>query len=276
MTAQDQAIAQHYTHGKLEDAIQAGLVKMKDLSDAPAVELLGAVDEFHIGGRAATKAMTEQLCLHPGQSVLDIGCGLGGTARDLVSSYGCQVSGVDLTPEYISVGKHLNEHVGMGDAITLEVGSALKMPYDDDSFERATMMHVGMNISEKQALFDEIARVVQPDGYVGIYDIMRTGPAPLAYPVAWAASEETSFVTSPDEYQAGLAEAGFEVLDVEEKRDVALNFFAAIKARLANGGPPPLGLHIVMGQDARTKVGNMLANVENGIIAPVQIIARRR
>ena len=38
---------------------------------------------------------------------------------------------------------------------------------------------------------------------------------------------------------------------------------------------PPLGLHIVMGSNARTKVSNMHANVENGVISPVQILARR-
>jgi len=44
---------------------------------------------------------------------------------------------------------------------------------------------------------------------------------------------------------------------------------------LANGGPPPLGLHIVMGSDAKIKVGNMHSNVEKGAIAPVQILAKR-
>ena len=41
-------------------------------------------------------------------------------------------------------------------------------------------------------------------------------------------------------------------------------------------GPPPLGLHILMVQDAPTKTGNMLGNFENGTIAPIVIIAGKR
>jgi hypothetical protein len=41
------------------------------------------------------------------------------------------------------------------------------------------------------------------------------------------------------------------------------------------GGPPPLGLHLVMGADSRLKIGNMMANIELGVIAPVELIARR-
>jgi hypothetical protein len=41
------------------------------------------------------------------------------------------------------------------------------------------------------------------------------------------------------------------------------------------GGPPPLGLHLVMGADSAVKIANMMANIEQGSIAPVELIARR-
>jgi hypothetical protein len=45
-----------------------------------------------------------------------------------------------------------------------------------------------------------------------------------------------------------------------------------MRARIAESGPPPLGVHILMGQDAPTKVANMISNLEQGLIAPVEII----
>ena len=276
MNSTDQQVAAHYTHGSLEGAILAGLEKLRGISEAPLVDQLAGVDEFHMGGRPATKAVADQLQLSPGLKVLDIGCGLGGTARFLATAYGSQVDGVDITKEYVDVGNGLNQRLGLADQIDLAVASAIDMPYDTASFDRATMLHVGMNIVDKDALFSEISRVTKPGGYIGIYDVMRTGDAPIAYPVAWAQDETTSFVGSVDDYRDGLEANGFEIVELIDKSDVALTFFKNMKAKLAESGPPPIGLHIVMGPSAPQKVGNMFANIDNGTIAPVQILARRR
>jgi hypothetical protein len=42
------------------------------------------------------------------------------------------------------------------------------------------------------------------------------------------------------------------------------------------GGPPPLGVHLILGASAPVKFRNMLANIEAGHIAPIQMIATRR
>lgn len=276
MTMIEQEIAQHYTHGSLEGAIRAGLDKLKGVSEASLVDQLAGVDEFHIGGRAETAAAVETLRLNPGLRVLDVGCGLGGTARFVATAYSCQVAGVDLTPEYVEVARNLNRQLGLDGQIDIEQASALDMPFEASSFDRATMLHVGMNIADKNALFREIGRVTKPGGYLVVYDIMRTDDQPLSYPVAWAASEATSFLATAEAYRSALEESGFAVLEEINKRDVALEFFGKMKARLAEGGPPPLGLHIVMGKDAPQKVANMFANIEKGSIAPVQMLAQRK
>ncbi len=275
MLGTEQKVAEHYTHGELAEAIAAGLEAMETHSDASHLDLLAGVDEFHIGGRPATKALAEWLDLGPLHDVLDIGCGLGGTARFLNSIYGCKVTGFDLTPEYVAVANKLNRDLGVSNQIDLSVANALATPYDDARFDRAFMLHVGMNISDKVALMTEIARVTKPGALFGVYDVMRQSDRPVAYPVAWASDEGTSFLASPEEYCSALQAAGFEILKTEDKRDVALTFFETIKARLAEGALPPLGLHIVMGKDAKSKIGNMHTSVDIGAISPVQILARR-
>ena len=229
-----------------------------------------------MGGRAATRVIAEQLRLSAGLRVLDVGCGLGGTARFLATAHGCRVAGVDLTREFIEVGESLNRKLDLDKRISLSVASALAMPYEDASFDRVTMLHVGMNISDKSALFSEIARVTKSSGYLVVYDVMRTDDQPLAYPVAWAQEEATSFLGSIEDYRNAMEANGFEVLEEINRRDLALEFSKNLKARLAAGGPPPLGLHIVMGKGAPQKIANMYASVQRGSIAPVQILARRR
>lgn len=45
--------------------------------------------------------------------VLDVGCGLGGAARYIVSQYKSHVTGIDLTPEYIETGKTICSWLGL-------------------------------------------------------------------------------------------------------------------------------------------------------------------
>jgi hypothetical protein len=71
-----------------------------------------------------------------------------------------------------------------------------------------------------------------------------------------------------------LGAAGFEVTEVEDRTAFAVDFFRQSLANAA-AGAPPLGLHIVMGASAPAKLGNMLANLQAGAIAPTLMLARR-
>jgi ubiquinone/menaquinone biosynthesis C-methylase UbiE len=87
-----------------------------------------------------------------------------------------RVTGIDLTSEYVETGKALCKWVGLDQRIVLHQGSALAMPFADNHFDGAYMLHVGMNIEDKDKLAAEVARVLRPDSAFGIYDVMRTGP----------------------------------------------------------------------------------------------------
>src|SRR5215469_10959368 len=71
-------------------------------------EDLGALEDFHTLGRIATGQLAELAKLTGEDRVLDAGTGIGGTARFLAATYGCQVSAVDLTAEYCETAGWLN------------------------------------------------------------------------------------------------------------------------------------------------------------------------
>ena len=73
--------ADHYSGSELLAAIQAGLEALGKSPENLDIEDLAPVDEFHIGGRQASEEFLDQLLLDSDQHVLDVGCGLGGTAR---------------------------------------------------------------------------------------------------------------------------------------------------------------------------------------------------
>ncbi len=271
-----QDVTNHYTHGDLATAIRSGIVSLSKKVESITVDDLAPVDEFHIGGRQASEDFLSQLDLSPEKQVLDVGCGLGGAARFVASRYGSRVTGIDLTPEYIETGNVLCGWVGLGNSISLHQGSALAMPFADRAFDRAYMLHVGMNIDDKPKLCSEVSRVLRSDSLFGIYDVMRIGDDELTYPVPWATTAASSALATPAQYREALQAAGFSVIAERNRRDFALAFFDQLRARTAAaGGPPPLGLHILMGRNTPDKVQNMIQNISNGRIAPVELIARK-
>lgn len=272
----DKSVSDHYLHGDLLNAIKAALPSLGKTTDDVTIEDLAPVDEFHIGGRLATDNLIDQLNFSDQSHILDVGCGLGGAARYVAAKYNNRVSGIDLTPEYIETGKALCGWLNLAEYITLEHGSALSMPFEDNMFDGGYMLHVGMNIHDKALLFSEIYRVLKPGAYFGVYDVMRQKDGELIYPVPWATESDTSKLSTPEEYKQALSDAGFKTSTENNRRDFSLDFFKKLREKTeANGGPPPLGLHTLMQESTAEKIKNMIDNISSGHIAPVEIIAQK-
>lgn len=268
-------IISHYRHGSLRSALLDGLQAMGKGPETVTMDDLAPVDEFHMGGRAATESIAERLALGPGQHLLDIGSGIGGATRFLASRHECRATGVDLNPEYIEVAKLLRRWTGLDDRVEYQVASATELPFTDVCFDAATMLHVGMNIPDKAGVMAEAWRVLKPGAVFVVYDVMQVGDGQPVFPVAWAGSAGHSFLATPEDYRSALAAAGFTVESETRRTAMALEVFARMRERIAAGGPPPLGLHILMGADAPVKVGNLIEGLERGCFAPVELVARR-
>jgi ubiquinone/menaquinone biosynthesis C-methylase UbiE len=271
----EQSIIAHYRHGTLEEALLAGLVAAGKNPENLSPDDLAAADEFHLGGRQATQDLAAEFAPAAGMHLLDIGCGLGGPSRFFARHYGCRVTGVDLSEEYVITAGALARRVALDARVSYRVASALALPFPDNSFDAAYMQHVGMNIADKARLFHEVHRVLKPAALFAIYDVMRTGEGPLSYPLPWASDDAGNFIDTPAAYRALLSADGFEVIKERNRAAFALDIFRSLKAKMARGGPPPFGLHIVMGASAPQKVANTVALLECGTIAPVEIICRR-
>lgn len=260
----EQSVSRHYTHGNLEAALLAAVQRAGKNMEALSHADLAIVDEFHIGGRPATRTLGEQIDLPAGAKVLDVGCGIGGPARFFAAERGWKVEGIDLTAEYVEVAKALSKRVGMADKVSFRQASAIALPFDAASFDGAYMIHVGMNIADKTPVFAGIRRVLKPGGVFAIYDVMRASDGAFAYPVPWSSEPGTNHIVSPETYKAALRDAGFELVKERNRREAGLQ-----SMQQRTGGPP-----VVMGDTAVQKVGNMRALLESGVIAPIELIAR--
>ncbi|HEX5346081.1 MAG TPA: methyltransferase domain-containing protein [Pseudonocardiaceae bacterium] len=268
----DQTIADHYSQGELGRKILDALMTLGVDPEHLDPDQLATVDEFHLGGRQATVELLDQLDLRPALRVLDVGSGLGGTARYLARRHGVEVTGVDVTAEYVEVGTSLTRRSGLSKLVQFRQASATTLPFSDGSFDRVCMLHVGMNISDKAALFAEIRRVLVVGGRFGIYDLMRVGPGVITYPVPWAGSAATSFLMEPQRYRELLAQAGLPVQAERDRRGFGIDALHEVRARVARDGLPALGLHLVMAPEPALKIANMLDSLERSVLAPTEMI----
>jgi len=274
-TRVNEAIQTHYTRADLGDVIIAALEKAGKDVNRLTPEDLAPIDEFHIRGRAATIELARAAGLDATKRVLDVGSGVGGTARCLAKEFGCRVTGIDLTDEYCRAAAMLSAKIGLAHLVDYRQGDATDLPFDDQAFDVVWTEHVAMNISDKTRLYKEMHRVLKPGGTLAIYDVLAGPSGPVLFPVPWARTPDTSFLVQPDELRKLLKETGFTVTDWSDTTEAARAWFVSLAEKIRKEGLPPLGFHVLLGADFQAMAQNQGRNLQEGRIVLGQVVARK-
>jgi SAM-dependent methyltransferase len=263
----------HYSARDIEARILAGLrAAGLNPGQRPSPEELGALDHFHTGGLRATRELLEVARIQAADRVLDIGAGLAGSARLLASAVGCRVDCVEMSADYCAGAALLNRLTGLEDWVRVHEGSALDLPFADDSFDVAWMQNVGMNIQDKRRLYDEIGRVLKPGGRF-VFQEMTAGNVGMTYfPLPWATTPEDNYLIPADEMNSMLGAAGFSAVLFEDTSDVHLSRTVANATPAASG---QLGLAVFV-DDLATKAANARRSLEEGQVRLVRGVYRAR
>ena len=232
----ERAVSGHYGWSGLMETIEGELrrhgIEPRDVT----VGQLAPVDNYHWLRLAGTLALADTAAITASDHVLDVGGGIGGPARQLASRFGCRVTVLDLTPEYCVVGERLTEWTRLTDKVSFTPGSALDMPFAEGTFDVVWTQHASMNIPDKKRLYGEIARVVRPGGRFAMFDALAGPVQPIHFPVPWAGDESCSFLLSPEQTRAVVAQAGFREVSWLTNTDEA--FQAALARPDPNAGQP--------------------------------------
>ena len=125
MSQAAQVVADHYRRRALGDAILNALKDAGKDVEHLTPDDLAPVDEFHSGGRNATIRLSQLAEIDGSQRVLDVGCGIGGPSRYLASKFGCQVTGLDLTAEFVTLAGMLAQRTRLADKVRIRVTTAV-------------------------------------------------------------------------------------------------------------------------------------------------------
>lgn len=253
-------VRDHYRATGLTGRLKIALAALGPEGQQLTPQQLAALDQFHTRALAATAELGKLAGVTAGMSVLDIGSGIGGPARFLAATCGCQVTGVDLSEPFVDAARYLTERTGQRGQVSFETASALELPFDTGRFDVALLQHVAMNISDRSRLYREIRRVLKSGGRLAIFDVVLNGGEPH-YPVPWARTPATSFLLTADATRAAIEPAGFRTLAWHDDTEAAKAWIAQLRA---SGPLPSPNLGVVMGPDFAQLAANLGRNLMEG------------
>jgi len=162
------------THPLREQSILRRIVDQKgsladitelDLAQDPITEL---TDQNHIGGVKFVKDLARKAGVGPATDVLDLGCGLGGSARCLAYFFGCRVHGIDLSRERYKEARRLTKLVGLDHLVTFQYGDILRIPRPPRRFDVLWGQSAWVHIEDKESLIKRWCMSLKAGGRVAL------------------------------------------------------------------------------------------------------------
>lgn len=100
------------------------------------------------------------------KSVVDVGCGIGGSSRYLAKKFGAKCQGITLSRIQAQRANALAAAQGLADKVSFQVGDALQQPFPDGQFDLVWSMESGEHMPDKSKFVSELARVAALGGTI--------------------------------------------------------------------------------------------------------------
>ncbi|RTL72821.1 MAG: class I SAM-dependent methyltransferase [Hyphomicrobiales bacterium] len=269
-------VEQHYGRtGTLIERIAAELRGAGANLAAMTQPDLEAIDEFHVRGRRATLELASRMEINRGARVLDIGSGLGGPARTVASRFDCHVTGIDLTADFCDAAQEMSRWVGLADRVDFKQGDVTALDVEPASFDAAMSIHVGMNIAQKDAVYDGVYRALKHGRIFAIYDIVQGEGGEVLYPVPWAREPSISHLATPAQMRHLLEDTGFKLLEEIDSSEESAAWFKDKAGKMQAAKLPTLGFKIFLGESYAQMTANQVRNLAERRIKTVTFVARK-
>jgi phosphoethanolamine N-methyltransferase len=184
------------------------------------------------GGVVSARACIARLGLKPGMRVLDVGCGLGGSAFLMAREHGVSVHGIDLSANMLAGARERVRALGLAKQVTLEHVDVLALPatpHYDVIYSRDVFLH----IHDKPRLMALLRRLLLPHGLLFFTDYGRGEGDPSPEFAAYVAQREYDLRTVRG-YRTLLEQAGFVLITAEDRTAEFVSILQAELARIAD------------------------------------------
>lgn len=191
-------------------------------------------EKFHFAGYQPDESWAEGAARHEhhlaymtgfkkGDKVLDIGCGVGGPAREMAIFTGADITGITINQMQVERGTLYNAQAKLSDQVHLVRANMIDLPFKDNEFDAVYSIEALCCAPDVDKACSEAFRVLKPGGKFGLIDWLITPEYDDSNPkhrLIRSAIERGSAVPqlmTAKTRIANLQKAGFEVLMEEDR-----------------------------------------------------------
>jgi phosphoethanolamine N-methyltransferase len=160
------------------------------------------------GGRNMADELISRMSLTPGARVLDVGCGLGGSAFIMARDFGLFVDGIDLSKNMLALANEKLAANGLSDSVKLQWGDCLELERIDH-YDAVYSRDVFLHIEDKQRLFSVLYAALRPGGTLLFTDYCCSRK-PWSEEFRDYVADRGYSLHTTDEYAGLIINAGFE------------------------------------------------------------------
>lgn len=223
----------------------------------------------------ASAAMTRHLLslagTGPGDKVLDIACGYGGTLR-MLARMGCYPKGIDISGVCVEQARQANTEQGLADRIDVSVGDFHAIQSDPASWDVVICQDSLIHSTDRARVFREVYRVLRPGGVFAFSDILTAEGADIALVNQAFERLGVKAGATPGDYREMALAAGFEITQAEERPSDILRHYDRLAEELAK---PTASLAPEAAEKIAASIGRWQRALHGGHITWACFVARK-
>jgi ubiquinone/menaquinone biosynthesis C-methylase UbiE len=264
-----------WTRGDIHSRIHLAMTKANLIDKKLEIEELFSIDQYHARGIAATFDLAKRMPIKKNQSILDIGCGLGGPARYYAKEFQCIITGIDITPSFIEIGNEFNKITSMSNKVKLKIGDGEILDFKNEIFDGAYSLHVTMNISDRKKFFSEAFRVLKKGSFFAFTEHGLGAEGNPIFPLPWADTEEMSYLMPLEQTILLLKEIGFSNIEIIETGEKYISGYEKLTKSSSEKNKPILGIHVIGGESMQARSVNSMKSIRENRTLPFEIVCKK-
>ncbi|SCU95070.1 LADA_0G13256g1_1 [Lachancea dasiensis] len=112
--------------------------------------------------------------IQAGDLVLDVGCGVGGPAREIARFTGANIVGLNNNDYQIAKAKYYANKVGLADQLDFVKGDFMNMHFEPETFDKVYAIEATCHAPKLEGVYGEIYKVLKPGGVFAVYEWVMT------------------------------------------------------------------------------------------------------